>query len=726
MKMGMRLLPVIAAAIAVIATACASIGRPQGGPRDETPPVFVRSNPAPGSTRFGGNKIDAIFDENLKLEDVVSKVVVSPAQKQMPSISANGKHLTVELKDTLLENTTYTIDFGDAIRDLNEGNILDGFALDFATGDTIDSLRISGIVLQASNLEPAQGMLVGVYDAATYDDTTVTTLPMSRIARTNQLGQFTIRNLKAGSYRVFAMNDVNRDYHWDRSEDIAFYPTPVTPTVEEITVTDTLRSASGGDSIVTHGGVRYLPNDLLLTWFNENYTPQYLKDYQRPDSNRITITMAAHTDTLPRLEIIDGVNAGRRVDSLSVLKHTAGRDTLEYWMHDPLLLAQDTMTIAVTYQRTDTLEQLSWTTDTLKFNYKRPKAPKKKKNDGDKKAQPKDKKSKKQQSAAPDNQAAESTPTSLHGDSTAMPLAADSTATSLPADSTATKEPADTLPEPRWLEMTIGGSTQELNQPITITVSEPVATNDLKGWHLEQLQDSTWLTLKLPALEPDTTGNILRYTLAPQWTPGTRYRLTVDSLAVTSIYGHTNKPLSQEISTKALEEYSSLKIRLNGAPDSTAMVVELLNNQDNSVRQAVADGSGTALLEYVAPGTYYLRAYADSDGDGKWTTGDMASQRLPEDVWYYTKKINLKKNWDITQDWDLNETAVDLQKPSAIKKNKPKTREKETRDEDEDEDEDQYSTQPIGGAMGNPGYDDRNPFDNRNQRRNRPTNGTLR
>ena len=115
----------------------------------------------------------------------------------------------------MLDNTTYTIDFSDAIKDLNEGNTLDGFAIDFSTGDSIDSLRIAGMVFEARTLEPAQNMLVGVY--SNLSDTAITTLPLERIGRTNQLGQFIIRGLKPGDYRIYALNDINRDYHWDRS-----------------------------------------------------------------------------------------------------------------------------------------------------------------------------------------------------------------------------------------------------------------------------------------------------------------------------------------------------------------------------------------------------------------------------------------------------------------------------------------------------------------------------
>ena len=147
-----HLLALLSVAGGLLAPACASIGRPEGGARDETPPVFVSARPAPGSTDVGTTRFAVFFDENIQLDDAFNKVIVSPAQTTPPAVSANGRRLSVELRDTLIPNTTYTIDFGDAIKDLNEGNILDGFALDFSTGPSIDTLRISGMVLAADNL----------------------------------------------------------------------------------------------------------------------------------------------------------------------------------------------------------------------------------------------------------------------------------------------------------------------------------------------------------------------------------------------------------------------------------------------------------------------------------------------------------------------------------------------------------------------------------------------
>ena len=204
----------------------------------------------------------------------------------------------------------------------------------------------------------------------------------------------------------------------------------------------------------------------------------------------------------------------------------------------------------------------------------------------------------------------------------------------------------------------------------------------------------------------------MNYMIENDWKPGTKYRVSVDSASVYTIYGLFNAPVSHEFTTREAEEYSTLIFNIKGAPDTASVVVQLLSTSDVPVRSVPAE-AGVARIDYVLPGTYYARAFIDNDGDGEWTTGNMLDHRLPEDVYYFPKKINLKKNWDITNDWDLNELPVDMQKPNAIKKNKPKTRES-NRNDDEEEDEDEY----MYDDMGRPGYDNRNPFDNQRTGRN--------
>lgn len=654
---GLGSLFVVAAAL--LLAACASIGRPEGGPRDMTPPVMVSSTPAPGSVNVSNGRIDIVFDENITLDDPMNKIVVSPPQKKQAQISSNGRRVRITLRDTLRDSTTYTVDLADAVRDLNEGNILDGLAIDFSTGPSIDTLMISGIVFEGRTLEPAQGMIVGVYSTPVAD-TALTTLPMERITKTNALGRFTIRNLKPGSYRVFAINDLNHDFHWDRSEDIAFLDRDISPSTMAIEVTDTFTDAAGNDSLVTRPATRFLPDDILLTWFNENYKSLYLVKHERPDARRLTLEMSTRSDSLPQLTLLNTVRAGARLDREAVLQSSPGLDSLTYWLRDTTLIGSDTLKIAARYLHTDTLDNITFTTDTLTFALRQ--AKKKKKRD----------------------------------------------------------EETDSVPKLEFVNIGISSrQPQDLNIPLLFETSAPTASIDSAGFRIEELVDSIWMPVAAKIPSPPDSLQPMRLLTEMTWKPKTKYRVTIDSLAVTDIYGNHNRPFVQEVTTHAIEDYAALFFNIGDlGPDSA--IVELLSS-DKPVRLEPVR-NGVATFEYVTPGAYYARLFIDRNHNGRWDTGCVADTLQPEDVFYFSKKLNLKKNWDVEQQWNIYETPVDLQKPEDIKKNKPPRPKWETEEErekrkkgnndDEEEEFDPFMNDPFA-----PQSPDRL---SNNNRRNRP------
>ncbi len=657
----MRLLLVVAALF--ILAACASIGRPNGGEYDYEPPKFVKSNPAIGEKNVTRNRIDIEFDENVQVEDVMNKVVVSPAQKTMPAITANGHRVTVELRDTLLPNTTYTIDFSDAIRDLNESNVLDGFAIDFSTGDSIDSMRISGMVFEAGTLEPAQGMIVGVY--SNLSDTAITTLPLERIAKTNQLGQFTIRGLKPGEYRIYALNDLNRDYHWDRTEDIAFYDMTISPSIRDSVVADTVMNELGQDSVIFRTLRYYSPDDILLTWFNEGYKAQYLKDYSRPSRRQLVINFGAPSDTLPEITVANGPLAGLNIREWAKLNSNPTRDTLEYFITDTTLLAQDTLLLAMHYLRTDTAQMLTWGEDTVRTIYKAPHISKKD--------------AKKQQKALEEakekrrlKMAQSLLPDTLREDTLYLnPLLRDT----LMLDSLIG-------PDLTFLNFqSKGSSTQDVYLPLKFTVDQPLDTIIKSGIHFEMLRDTIWDTIPAPELVLDDTLRLgmLKYRMDYKWQPATKYRLSVDSAALVGIYNEWNKPYTFEFTTKALEDYSALYFNVTGVSDSA--IVEIISKDDKPIMSAPLK-NGVAEFPYLQPGDIYARLFIDRNGNGKYDTGNLLEQIQPEEMFYFPKKLTLKKNWDVEQSWDIYETAVDMQKPKELVKNKPKENKKRRRNPD--------------------------------------------
>lgn len=631
-------------AIAALALySCANIGRPEGGARDVIPPIYVKSNPTPNQLNFKGEKVEIEFNEYVQLKDQMKKVVVSPAQKNMPVIRSLGRKVTVELRDTLLPNTTYCIDFADCIQDLNEGNPLDGFAIAFSTGDAIDSLQVSGIMLRARDLEPMQSVIVGLQDNLA--DSAFSTLPLSRIARTNEYGQFTIRNLKPGRYRVFGLNDMDGNYTYSRSEDMAFYGDVVVPTCHRQETTDTIFKYNGEiDTIQQAVHTMFEPNDIFLAMFNENYRSLYMKKNERMEDSKLHILFSAPSDTLPRLKVLKPTP--QRADWYR-LQRTADNDSLIYWLTDSSMIRSDSILVETQYLHTDSLDHITWTTDTLKFNLS-----KKAKRMRDSKAKDnKDKKGKAKDDGVKKG--------GLFGSLFKMKETDDEESTA------AGSSRFDSIPP---IKVTFKQNI-DYGKPMPVTFDTPVDSICQQGIHLWVKQDTVWQKVKKPAnMVPYDSIDIMQYKVDYPFEAGTQYRLEVDSMSIYDCYGNTNRPEKAEFSIPSLEEYSNLVMKVDV---NSGAFVELLDANDQVKDTATVIG-GEASFENVKPGTYYARLVLDANGNGKWDTGNYSQHLQPEDVFYYPKKLVLKKNWDVEQTWNIYEVAVDKQKPDAIKKNKPK------------------------------------------------------
>ena len=603
---------------ALVAAGCASMGNPSGGPRDEEPPRFVSANPPQGTAGVTPRRVTLDFDEIVNVKDAYSKVVVSPVGKETAKVSSNGRRVTVQLPDTLEENATYTIDFGDAIEDNNEGNKLQGFTYTFATGPEIDTLRVSGMVLAARDLEPQQGMLVGVY--SNLADSAFATLPLERIAKTDDRGRFTIRGLKPGTYRVFALGDLDNDYfRANPEEDMAWSSTLVVPSTERVSTTDSIYNLKTGavDTVVSRMRTRFLPNDILLRSFSSDYKAQYLDKYERIDSTRLYLKFnAPNKQQLPTVEIL---GAGEPTEELALRERNAAGDSIVYWLRRPETVATDTLRVALRYLRTDSTRSLSPAVDTLEFvtHHPRPaKAGKKKK--------------KKDEEA----------------DTVAAP------------------------PVPLLQMRAESGTSQEVWLPLLLQTATPLARVDSTAFHLMVRKDTVWepMNVALSPAPPDSLS-LRRLQIAFPWRYGTSYRLAVDTLALTDIYGVSSGPFTHDLNVKPEEDYCALTFNITGRPDSVPAFVELLN-QDKPVRtEPVADNAVT--FRYLAPGKYYARIIFDWNGNGLYDTGDFDSLRQPDLAYYYPKAVNIKKNWEKTESWDIFAMTVDQQKPEAILKNKP-------------------------------------------------------
>ena len=661
----------------IVLYSCANIGNPEGGPRDYTPPVLLKCSPANGSKNFKGNKMELTFDEIVQLKDQQKKVVVSPAQKEAPLIKVLGKKITVEFRDTMMPNTTYVVDFSNAIADNNEGNVLDGLSCAFSTGDSIDTLQVSGMVLRAKDLEPMQHVIVGVQ--SNLADSAFSTMPLERISRTNDLGQFTIRNLKPGRYHVFALNDVDGDYRMARSEDIAFLDTVISPTTSSFTSSDTTFTFDHRiDTVVTATHTEYLPNDLLLSMFNEEHRALYIAKSERQGRNKLHIKMSAPVSKLPELSVI---SPKPQQANWFRLERNANNDSLFYWLTDSALIKSDSLKVAVTHLRTGKNDSLELATDTLQFNLRRSNAELKEEVQSKKEKEKweKERANIERRVAKAQSEGKEPDPDDLE-----LLLAH--------------------KPKQQGVEVTIDKTSLAIGDSITLKSTTPLDTILTSGVRLQQLVDTVWTDMT--ALPPFVRANAYtqqRYVLPLQLIPGTRYKLTIDSAAIRSCYGLVNlSAISQEMSMRSAEEFANLYFTVQGLNTKTAFA-QLLDGGDKPLRNATMQGNRITFSN-VEPGTYYVRLIADANGNGKWDTGNYAKHQQPEDVYYYPKRLKLRKSWDVEENWDVNAVPIDKQKFDSLKKNRPDKQHnalerKDKKDNEADEETDEFNSNGFGNGI---------------------------
>ena len=606
----------------IVVYSCASMGNPDGGPYDEEPPKFVRSTPKPFAINSKEKKVTIEFDEFIKLEKAAEKVVVSPPQLEQPEIKASGRKVVVGLVDSLRPNTTYTIDFADAIVDNNEGNPLGNYAFTFSTGTTIDTMEVSGTVLSASDLEPVKNIQVGLH--SDLSDSAFMKKPFDRVSRTDSRGHFSIRGIAPGKYRIYALMDGNQNYLFDsKTEMIAFCDSIIIPSMEDAMRQDTIwKDSLTIDTIKSVGYTRFLPDDIILRAFKEENDRQYLTRSERDKENHFVLTFSARADTLPTLK---GLNFDER--DAFIIEKTDRNDSICYWIKDSLIYQMDTLEIQMDYLATDTLDRLVPQADTLFLANKLTRAEREKLEA--KAAEEKEKERKKKE-----------------------------------------KKGEKIEPEPtKFLTLNVDApSAFDLDRNVYLSFDEPVASIDTAAIHMEIKKDSLWE--EIPFLFVSDSVLPRKYEILAEWEPEKEYQLSIDSMAFKGVYGlHTNK-VKQTMKVKKLNEYGTILLNITGA-DSTA-VVELLDGSGKVLRQQRITPQNTADFYYLNPGTkFYIRLFNDRNGNGVWDTGKYSEHLQPEEVYYFPKVWEMKANFDFEENWNINAVPVEKQKLDEIKKQKP-------------------------------------------------------
>ena len=524
------------------------------------------------------------------------------------------------------DSTTYTIDFGAAICDYNEKTPLYDYVYAFSTGDVIDSMAISGWIYDAETLDPISGVLVGIH--SNHADSALSTMPFSRVTRSDEEGSFTIYNMRAGAYRLFALDDISRDYLYQPGEALAYADSLVIPYIEQHEVQDTIWRDTLGidlatkdtlftrqvDSVVSVMRNFFLPDTLVLWYFKEDKQRHYFKGVYREEPHAFTLIFSAAQDTMPVIRALSPAQCDTVPDSLamdsswvdwkpySLLQVNATNDTITYWLTDSLAIGQDSIYFEMTYLVSDSLYNLVPQTDTVLAVYRRPRMSEK---------------------------AWESQQRKKHE---------------------------------RKLEVKSNASSKfEIYDTIRLIAPFPLDSVKAEHIHLSHKVDTTFQPMAFTLLTSDSLLQMVR--LVAQMEPAESYRLIIDSAALYDIYGKCNDSTGYTLKLKSLEDYSSLMVKMTHF-DARARI-QVLNEKDVVVRELSAKEEGTK-FEYLTPTTYYLRLYIDLNGDGKWTTGDWLTKRQPEPVYYYPSKLKLRANWDFEENFDHLALPQVESKPQAL------------------------------------------------------------
>lgn len=601
-------------------SSCANRGiGPQGGPKDTIPPRMVKEQPLNQSVNFHGKKIEITFNEYLQLDNIQQNLLVSPPQQVSPIVKAVGKKVTVEMQEDLIDSTTYTLDFGNAICDYTEKNPLRGYVFAFSTGDRIDSMEVYGRVANAEDLNPVSGLMVGLQ--ANLHDSAFSTLPFTRVARSDSLGEFGIQNLRNGVYRLYALQDQSRDFLYQPGEGLAFSDSLVIPEYETEIVFDTiwknivdtidsLSSVRQIDTILTIQNTYVGPADLMLWFFKEDKQRHYFQRVYRDEPHIIKLQFAAPQDSLPLLRALPpSAMDSTRSDSLwtdpwayTLLQATPTRDTLVYWLTDSIAIRQDSIFLEMTYLKSDSLYNLVPETDTISAIYRAPRMTQKAKEAQEKKARE------------------------------------------------------------RKLDLKSNAKDKfEVYDTLAVVAAFPIDSIYTDSIRLYEKQDTLLIDKPFTLRQKD----VMSFQIIAPLQQGKQYELHLDSAAVRDIYGVASDKKKFTLRLKTAEDYSTLLILL---PNYDPRIrLQLLSEKDQPVRELPAREEGTK-FEYLTPKTYYLRLYFDLNGDGRWTTGDWITKRQPEPVYYFPAKLTLRANWDFEERFDYLARPQLEAKPRELRK----------------------------------------------------------
>jgi hypothetical protein len=570
---------------------CAQQGSPSGGPRDQDPPVVVESDPPNYSVRFDAKRIEITFDEFIVLDNVNQQLIVSPPMEEQPEVKLKKKTVIIEFEEVLKNHTTYTFNFGVAIKDLHEGNILENFEYVFSTGDLIDSMSVRGTLKNAENLElPEEPVSIMLYSDLR-DSVPLTDIPLY-VGRSTDSGVFSVNNLRPDTYKVFALKDGNNNFLFDLpTEEIAFLDTTLIvnaqfarllwgDSVVSPVIPDTLPADSPviiPDSLIVPGpDLNSIYIDLML--FTETSEIQYLTDYSREDRRKLELVFSLPLTDSFSFQTIQ--NEGE-IAPVFLDYFSTNRDSLTLWVRDSVDYGRDSITLEINYTVKDTTEQYIMKRDTLVFIYR------------------------------------EKTSKGKRG------------------------EDPETEEEKLVIQTIRNNGNHDLNRDLPLLLDFPLLEINDSLISFYQIPDS----VEVPVLFEVKADTLFPYRaiLSTAWESDSRYRMVLLPGAISSIYPLQHDTIDVSFKTRDMEFYGQILLSLKNVRDQ--LLVQLFNSK-TVVEQRVVDSDGQYAFPFLAPKEYRFTIIHDINKNGKWDTGNYLEKLQPEPVELLPVTIEVRSNWD--------------------------------------------------------------------------------
>jgi len=595
--------------LVILISGCAKVGAPTGGIKDVNPPVFVEGVPEDRSVNFNGKEIEITFDEYVQLKDQNKELLISPPLKKKPLIRIRDKSVRVTLNNELLPQTTYTVNFGNAISDLNEGNILPDFEFVFSTGNTIDSLSVTGKVLHAFDMKAAkEDVFVMLYENLA-DSAPLLEIPRY-IGKAGKTGLFSINNVHADTFRILTLMDANENRMYDPgSELIGFLDSLLVisaANVKPVTfIKDTVKiihqatkagragkKASGQNADTTIApGKKLNALDVSLFYFQEEVNKVFVATRKRDKAEKLTFafTRPPH-DTVK----ITPLNFKPGPDWF-IREESQNRDTLTCWITDTLIARQDTLKLALAYLTTDSLDRFVERIDTFALKYQ------------------------KAEGGISARRGRTEAPVVKKGLALASGLAS--------------------------------RNIQELNKPVTFLAGQPLGKIDPGNIEFFRLEDT--LSIEQPFTVSRDSLNIRAFKIVCEWQEDLQYRLLLKPGVASDIFGLTNDSLELKFATRKADYYGRVLVTL-GSPHFP-MILQLLDEKEKIFQQKSVTEPGVVIFDYLAPGKYIVKAVYDENSNLQWDSGSYLKHIQPEKVYYHRMSDPVRSNWDHEINWMIDE-----------------------------------------------------------------------